>query len=317
MWPAGTPRPTATITVTTSGHVETVKPQVYTRNLVAIKPGKHFYQVIFLPEAGLRHGDQVSLSLFGNQKSPDALKASVHVLKIDSQTGAWKPSDFGCADTREFPRHSRGELVKAKSYSATSGAGNDFQIKLEKCDIPGSFVHKNESSDSQVNSIALQVELENASKDADVWVYAPCLAKGAVAQAGLPELRALPTAYRGIPRTIRKLWRGEPLHILLMGSSIDRASANPPLYPYDENPDSPKFKQPLADGVFNGELIGRPELTATVGQWRHFYSWGGRLRTELLPQVQLHPRQAPAQLHGLRRLLHLRGYLRARRVRLA
>lgn len=276
------------ILVTAAPHLEALKLQAFARNVVTIKPGKRFGQVIFLPEVQLRHGDVVSLAAYGNQKAPDSLKASVHVLKIDSQTGTWKPSDYGCADSREFPRHSRGELVKAKSFSATSGANNDFLLKVEKCDIPGSFIHKNESSDSQLNSIALKIEFVNEGKE-DVLLYAPCLVKGAQAATGLPELRPVPTAYTGIPRTLRKLWRGEPLHILLMGSSIDRGSANPPLYPYEENPASDKFKQPLADGNFNGELIGRPDLTDTVGQWRHFYAWGGRLRTELLRKFNYTP----------------------------
>jgi len=287
------------ITVTTAPHVESVKLQVFTRNIVAIKPGKHLYQIVFLPEVGLRHGDQVSLSVFGQQKAPDSLRASVHVMKIDSQTGTWKPSDFGMGDTREFPKHSRGELVKAKSYSATSGAANDFELRLEKCAIPGKFIHKNESSDEQINSIALMVEFENVSKDADALIYAPTLVKGGVpasaeATAGkqapaLQELRRPPTLYRGIPRTMRKLWRGEPIHILLMGSSIDRGSANPPMCLYEEDPASPKFKQPLAQDVFDGDLIGRPDLTATVGRWQHYFAWGGRLRTELLRKFNYTP----------------------------
>lgn len=276
------------VLVTSAPHVETLKLQAFARNVVTIKPGKRFNQTIFLPEVGLRHGDLASLAVYGSQKAPDALKASVHVLKIDSQTGTWKPADYGCADIREFPKHSRGELVAAKSFSATSGAANDFQLKLEKCDIPGSFIHKNESSDTQINAIALKVEFENIGAE-DVIIYAPCLVKGTEAATGLPEMRPVPTAYRGIPRTMRKLWRGEPLHILLMGSSIDRGSANPPMYPYDENPASEKFKQPLADGLFNGDLIGRPDLNGTVGQWRHFYAWGGRLRTELLRKFNYTP----------------------------
>ncbi len=270
------------ITVTTAPHVETMKTAVYARNLVAIKSGKRLYQVIFLPDIGVRHGEQVSLLVYGQQKSPDSLRASVHVMKIDSQTGTWKPKDFGMSDDREFPRHSRGELVKAKSYSAGSGPENAFQVKLEGCEVPGSFVHKNESSDEQINSIALSVEFENVGKQDDVWVYAPCLVKGPKAMGGLPELRAMPTYYRQLPRTIRKLWRGEPLHIIVLGSSIDRGSANPPMYLYDENPASPKFKQPLAQGEFDGALVGRPDLTATFGWWQHYFDWAGRLRVELM-----------------------------------
>ncbi|MBU0609735.1 MAG: hypothetical protein KKI08_17745, partial [Armatimonadetes bacterium] len=181
------------ITVTTAPHVESVKPRVAVRNIVAIKPGKHLYQVVFLPDVGLRHGDMVSLSVLGQQKAPGSLKASVHVLKIDSQTGKWKPSDFGMSRGDEFPKHSRGELVKAKSYGATSGAENDFALKLEKCEVVGTPpVHKNESSDEQINSIALMVEFENVGKEGDVLVYAPALVKGGAAyqvrttQGGVP-----------------------------------------------------------------------------------------------------------------------------------
>ena len=279
------------LTVISAPHADGLKLQTFARNVVTLKPGKKMNQVIFLPEVGLRHGDVVSLSAYGQQKAPESLQAAVHVLKIDSQTGKWKPSDFGQADQREFPKHSRGELVKAASYKTTSGAAaGDFQIKVENCSIPGSFVHKNESGDDQINSIALMVEFTNLSKDADVTLYAPSLAKGATAPPpGLQEMRQPPTAYRMIPRTIRKLWRGEPIHILLMGSSIDRGSANPPMYAYDENPESPAFKQPLAGDLFNGDVVGRPDLTGTVGQWRHYFAWGGRLRTELLRKFNYTP----------------------------
>jgi hypothetical protein len=277
------------VTVTTAPHVNGLALKAFTRNVVAIKPGKHLYQIVFLPEVGLRHGDQVSLSVFGQQKTPESLRASLRVLKIDSQTGTWKPSDFSMSDQREFPRHSRGELVTADYAEGTSEGDTTFQVKLEALTIPGKFVHKNESGDDQINSIALEVEFENLSETADVLIYAPTLVKGPQALAGLPELRRPPTLYRGIPRTIRKLWRGEPIHILLMGSSIDRGSANPPLYLYDEDPASPQFKQPLAQDIFNGDLIGRPDLTGSVGRWQHYFAWGGRLRTELLRKFNTTP----------------------------
>lgn len=276
------------ITVTVAPHIETLRPVVPVRNVVTLRPGKRLYQVIFLPDIGVRHGDTVSLQVFGRQQAAGCLQAAVHVLKIDSQTGTWKPSDLGMSDTREFPRHARGELVRAASYSARSAAGTDVVLKLEKCLVPGQFVHKDESADDQLNTIALQVELSNPGT-ADALVYGPCLVAGEQARAGLRDLRPLPTDYRGIPRTLRKLWRGEPLHIMVMGSSIDRGSANPPMYAYDEDPASPKFKQPLGQDLFNGELVGRPDLTATVGQWRHYYAWAGRLRTELLTRFNYPP----------------------------
>lgn len=276
------------ITVSTAPHVPAVRPVVFVRNLVAIKPGKRLYQFILLPEVGLRHGDQVSLSVHGQQQAPDSLIATIRVLKVDSQTGTWKPSDYGCGDTREFPRHGRGELVTATARSAPSGPASAFQLKVEGCDIPGHVVQENVSGDDQINTVGLEVELRNVGPE-EVWVYAPCLVKGPVAHSDRPELRRLPTYYTGIPRTIRKLWRGEPLHILVMGSSIDRGSANPPLYPYDEDPTSPTFKQPRGDRDFDGEVVGRPDLTDTFGWWQHYFAWAGRLRVELLRKFDLTP----------------------------
>ena len=279
------------ITVTTAPHVEAIKPVAPGANVVAIKPGKRLYQEIFLPDIGVRHGEQVSLAVRGRQATPDSLRATVHVMKIDSQTGAWVPKDLGMGDAREFPRHSRGELVAAESYSATSGADDAFDLRVEGCEVVGSFVHKNESSDEQINSIALRVEFENVGGEGDVLIYAPCLVKGAEAWADLPELRAMPSYYTHIPRTIRKLWRGEPLHILVMGSSIDRGSANPRMYLYDEDPTSATFKQPLAEGEFDGGLVGRPDLTDTFGWWQHYFDWAGRLRVELMRKFDLTPDQ--------------------------
>ncbi len=276
------------VTATTSPHVESVKTTVHVRNLVAIHPGKRLQQVVFLPDIGIRHGEQVSLSVHGQQTAPDSLRATVHVMKIDSQTGKWVPKELGMGDSREFPRHSRGELVAAASYPATSGPDDAFEVKIEGCEVVGNFIHKNESSDEQANSIALRIEFENVSED-DVWVYAPCLAKGAEAMTGLPEMRETPSYYTRIPRTMRKLWRGEPLHIIVMGSSIDRGSANPKMYLYDEDPTSATFKHPIADGEFDGDLTGRPDLTDTFGWWQHYFDWAGRLRVELMRKFNLTP----------------------------
>ncbi|NCQ25971.1 MAG: SGNH/GDSL hydrolase family protein, partial [Armatimonadetes bacterium] len=93
--------------------------------------------------------------------------------------------------------------------------------------------------------------------------------------------------YRSLPRTIQKLWKGEPLHILLMGSSIDRGSANPPMYLYDEDPKSPTFKQPLSDRLFEPAKAGRPDLDGYVGWWQHYFDYAGRLRLELRRKFDL------------------------------
>jgi hypothetical protein len=274
--------------VTTTPHVDGLKTRVYTYAVVSLKPGKRFYQVIFLPEIGVRHGDPLSLLVYGQQKAPDSLRANIHVLKIDSQTGTWSPGTFKYSDTREFPKHSRGELVKAKTYSVLSGADTDFTAKVEGAEVIGKFINKNESGDDQINSIAVQIEFENVGKD-NVLLYAPCLVKGPQALSSLPEMRSLPTWYRYIPRTIRKLWRGEALHVIVMGSSIDRGSANPPMYLYDENPASPTYKQPLSERIFDGKLVGRPDLDATIGWWQHYFSWAGRLRVELMTKFNYPP----------------------------
>src|SRR5690606_14708924 len=100
----------------------------------------------------------------------------------------------------------------------------------------------------------------------------------------LPTLRDLPDYYRHIPRTISKLRRGEPLHIVAMGSSIDRGSANPPMYLYDEDPQSAHFKEPLSNGdfLFDGTQVGHPEWSPYIGQWRHYFSYTGRMRLDLM-----------------------------------
>jgi hypothetical protein len=95
--------------------------------------------------------------------------------------------------------------------------------------------------------------------------------------------------YRHIPRTIQKLWKGEPIHIIVMGSSIDRGSANPPMYLYDENPSSKTFKQPLSDRVFEASKVNRSDLDGYYGWWQHYFSYGGRLKLELMRKFNLGP----------------------------
>jgi hypothetical protein len=78
------------------------------------------------------------------------------------------------------------------------------------------------------------------------------------------------------------LWRGEPLHIIVMGSSIDRGSANPRQYLYDEDPASPTYKQPLGGSDFDGAKIGHPEWDDYIAWWQHYFMYGGRLRRALM-----------------------------------
>lgn len=246
-------------------------------NVVVIHPGKRLYQFGLLADMGLDHGDRVSFSIFGHQTAADTLSASVHLMRLDSQAGQWT-----APDRRTFPKHARGELVRGPSYTRNSGAAADFELALADCAVVGAFTEAPDRSTDQPNTIGIEVELVNRSKDQDVWVYAPCLARGAEPVNRLPEGRPLPDAYRGIPRTLQKLWRGEPLHIIIMGSSIDRGSANPPMCLYDEDPRSPKFKTPLSERMFEGEKVGHPEWNDYVGWWQHYFMYGGRLRRLLM-----------------------------------
>lgn len=255
-----------------------LRPTLPVENVVVIHPGKRFHQFALLTEMGLDHGDVVSFSVHGRQQAPDSLQAAVHLMRLDSQSGQWTAP----GDGRTFPKHSRGELVRGPSYTAASGSANEFRVAVENCRIVGEFTESPDKSTDQPNTIGIEVELVNRSKDQDVWIYAPCLCRGAKAKSMLADLRPMPESYRGIPRTIQKLWRGEPLHIIVMGSSIDRGSANPPMYLYDEDPQSPEFKQPKSVRDFDGAAIGHPEWNDYIGWWQHYFMYGGRLRRLLM-----------------------------------
>ncbi len=283
------------VTVTRVVHAPAeVRPPFFARNMVSIAPGKKLWQFFTLPEVGLLHGDKVSLAVQGFQKAPGALMARVKVLKLDSEDGKWSPKEFGLRDQREFPRHSRGELVAAKTYEAAADAAGAVALKIDGAEILGKFTPGEESHSGDINTIGLCVEFENVGKTGDVWVCAPCLSKGAAAAVVTeppPAARAMVPYYRHIPRTMQKLWKGEPVHIIVMGSSIDRGSANPPQYLYDENPASPTFKKPLTkpDELFDAAQVGRPELDGYFGQWRHYFSYCGRLKLELMRKFNLPP----------------------------
>lgn len=260
------------------------RPSFAVDNVVVIHPGKSLHQFSLLAELGLDGAEHVSLSVFGHQKKPKSLRAAIHMMRLDSEEGTWSPKDFGLADARTFPKHSRGELMAEPSFSNDSGEAPDFELTVEKAIIPFGFTESATTSTRQPNVIGITVEFTNTSKE-DVWIYAPCLARGDQAANRLPASRVMPDYYRGIPRTIQKLWRGEPLHIIVMGSSIDRGSANPRMIPYDEDPKSPTFKQPLTKSTdFDGALIGHPEWNSYIGWWQHHYMYGGRLREWLMRQ---------------------------------
>ncbi len=260
------------------------------RNGVKIEAGKRIYQFFTLPEARLVPGNRISLSFWGTP----GIKASIKQLKFDSETGTWSPGEFGFADKRTFPKHSRGELVVATQNSLTVELpeGKPFATKLyaiESVLIDGDFSDKNESNSEHTYLAGIEIEFANVT-DHDTWLFAPGLIKSPNSIQPVGKLRETPTVYRHIPRTIQKLWKGEPIHIIVMGSSIDRASANPPLYPYNEDPASPDFKKPLCDaydGKFSASMLGRPDLDDYLAQPRHYFSYGGRLKRELMIKFNL------------------------------
>jgi len=275
------------ITVTRESHVDPkIRPLTSVHNMVSIAPGKKFRQFFTLPEASLAPGEKISLSADGYQNTPGALTASIKILKLDSEDGTWTPGDFGYSDKRTFPKQARGELVVAKSYDATSDKTGTIELKIHAAEIVG----KTDGGDSPamgVNTIGVCVEFGNTSKDSPVWVYSPCLSRSNVALKNLPPARPMVAYYRNIPRTIQKLWKGETLHIMIMGSSIDRGSANPPMYLYNEDLASPDFKKPLSERLFDASKINRPDLEGHFGWWNHFFSYGGRLKLELMTKFNL------------------------------
>ncbi len=267
-----------------------ILPPLAVRNGVKIEAGKRIYQFFTLPEARLVPGNRISLTFWGTP----GVKASIKQLKFDSETGTWSPGEFGFADKRTFPKHSRGELVVATQNSLTveQPEGKPFATRLysiENILVNGDFSDKNVSNSEHTYLAGIEIEFANVT-DHDAWVFAPGLIKSPNSIQPVGKLRETPTVYRHIPRTIQKLWKGEPIHIIVMGSSIDRASANPPLYPYNEDPASPDFKKPLCDaydGKFSASMLDRPDLDDYLAQPRHYFSYGGRLKRELMVKFNL------------------------------
>ena len=256
---------------------------------VELLPGQSFHQFFTLPEADLLYGDTVSLSFYGNQSAPNALKGEIKAMKIESADGTWAPKDFKLRDQRTFAKMARGELVVAASKSVTSSEINKtIEFKAENFVIPGNFTPGKKSFAKDNNTVGLEIRFTNTSKKS-VWIFAPSLLRGAKAFRAMGTYRQIPEYYRHIPRTMQKLWKGEPVHILVMGSSIDRGSANPPLYPYDENPKSKTYKQPLSDSHsgFSTKVVGRPDLEPYFDWSNHFFSYAGRLKVELMKKFDL------------------------------
>ena len=277
------------ITVTREAHVAANKRPAYSvQNIVSIVPGKSFHQVIPLCEAGLSHNDTLSLAVSGWQSAPKGAVATVELLKIDSEDGTWTPGAFGYSDKRTFPKHARGELIVAKSYRGEADTTGAFRITIPRLLVEGHFTEGEESHSDDMNTVAIRVTFANVSEKGEVMFWAPALVKGDLPTGEvIPSVRPMEPIFRHLPKTMQKLWKGESLHIILMGSSIDRGSANPPMYLYDENPASETFKQPLSERVFEAQKIGRPELDGYFGWWQHYFSYGGRLRMELMRKFDL------------------------------
>ena len=256
---------------------------------VELLPGQSFHQFFTLPEADLLYGEAVSLTFRGWQSTPGAIKGELEALKIESADGTWSPGrDFGFKDKRTFSRMARGELVVAASKAVTAKETNrNIEFKIENFVIPGNFTPGKKSFAKDNNTVGIEVRFTNTSR-ASVWIFAPSLLRGPHAYRAIGTYRKIPEYYRHIPRTMQKLWKGEAVHILLMGSSIDRGSANPALFPYVEDPRSPKYKQPLSDNKdFSAKLVGRPDLESCFAWACHYHSCAGRLKIELMKKFDL------------------------------
>ena len=266
----------------------TQQPKFFVKNAVIIKPGKKLSQFFTLPEGHLLHNDVVSFMVDGYQKTPNALKVTLQSMKIDAMPGTWQPSKFGMISTKTYTNISRGELVPVNPVVKSSNKVNFTQVKIENYLIVGKKGNEKLAKNDEINTVGIEVILENTSKS-DIVIYRPTLVKGKVATAAVASLREVPTLYRHIPKFIQKLWRKQPVHILVMGSSIDRGSANPPLYTYDENPASKNFKKPLMGCYrgFSAAKLGYPEMEDHFAQGRHFYSVYGRLKRYLMAQFDM------------------------------
>jgi hypothetical protein len=212
----------------------------------------------------------------GIQPKSNILKAKIMMMKLDSEDGDWSPSEFGMRDKHTFPGHSRGEPVVAREYTGNGTSTGSIEIKISNAEIPGKVSTGNVSSSQDINTIGIQVEFENIASSDTVWIFSPSLTVIRKESQNLPQARSMEPNYRYIPRTIQKLWKGEIVHIMVMGSSIDRGSANPPIYLYDEEPASETYKHPLVEGLFDGKKAGVPEVDSYYGQWRHYFSYAGR-----------------------------------------
>jgi hypothetical protein len=252
------------------------------RGVVAINSGKKFWQFMTLPEIGCGYGDAVSLAVKGYQAESKALAARIFLMRVDSEDGTWKPKEFGMFENRTFAKHGRGELVRELIGEAHSGDDLAFLFKAENAEIAGQVKQGKESSKESTNAVGIVVEFENLSKK-QVLLTGVSLVKGAKAVLGGKEVRPLPTYYRRVPRVMQKLWKGEALHILTLGSSVDHGDANPPLYLYDDDAKSATYKRPLVHVEQTPMVkLGKPEWADYVAETRSAFVYTGRLRFDLM-----------------------------------
>ncbi|MBT7298242.1 MAG: SGNH/GDSL hydrolase family protein [Victivallales bacterium] len=257
---------------------------------VRIAPGKRLYQFNTLPKLGCLPGDALSLSVTTAQSGGGKLQIKLSLLRIESADGEWSPKDFGCSDSRTFNCHGRGELLRGPSQTVTVTAPRDQsarRVKVESLLLENNFKDERKSSSSRTNHVAVLVEFLNTGTDGEVWVCAPSLVKGATAPDAFTAGRPVPEYYRQLPKTTGKLLRGEPIHVLALGSSIDTGDANPRLYIYGEEPGSPTFKKPLWKGQFDAKAAGRPDLTNYVAAAKQYVKYTERLRRELMRKHNL------------------------------
>jgi len=227
----------------------------------------------------------------GFQDTSGALQARLCLMLIETADGTWSPKDFGLSDTRTFSKHGRGELIRSPQLETSSQkVGEEFLLVQEGLKIDPRFEHQRASSAKFRNVVGVLVEFANVS-DKPVWIHSPTLVKGDQAVIDVESSRSLPDFYRQIPRTVQKLTSGQPLSILTLGSSIDRGSANPRLYFYEEDPKRPKYKEPLTYArpsraetlkTFLIEHVGRPDLQNHVGWSQHYFMYTGRTRRALM-----------------------------------
>lgn len=276
------------ITVVARDAIDAFTPAAPVVGVARIAPGKRLYQFNTLPELGCAPGDRLSLVVQGFQDGDSRLEARMTLLCLESADGTWCPRDFGCPDDRTFSRQGRGELVPgAQRRSAGSSGEGAVTVGLEALPVDTVFERARDSSVTHINTVALLVEFANLGTAGDVWVYAPVLVKGATAPEAFAPGRAAPETYRQLPRTVGKLLRGDPIHIMALGSSIDTGDANPRLYVYDEDPASPAYKQPLWNGGFDAAAVRRPDLADYIDVPKQYLKYTGRLRLELMRKFQL------------------------------